>query len=398
MRIKDHWTDQKLEAEITRLQTAIEMWAKARYLWSDCGFASYIDHVDGEPTDPPIVTLLWCEGELRDVLFGEDSRGYETEFSQLLNDLGYWYENRDGVTSAIYPVDESLANKFLEYFHWQWVCSLIKEDTADVYEELYAHFANRPDDLYRLNWRDFEILLFRIFQSHGFQTELGPGRGDGGIDLRFWQRDPIGDILTVVQAKRYSPHIKIDQTQVAALYGVSHVENAEQALFVTTSSYAPVAKRFAARTSGKLQLAEKKDIVDWCERSTNGIICDKSSLVSASHVSRVIGEVANTRYSRIVHATYGYNMNWNSFALVIKESQHAALLMGLEKQMISDDGYGQRGMEVPKFDATSVSNLLRSENVWRAKRFVRDGRVTYWDGRNLFSQWDGMPAYFDYMD
>ncbi|HEX5336852.1 MAG TPA: hypothetical protein VFW53_00260, partial [Gallionella sp.] len=166
----------------------------------------------------------------------------------------------------------------------------------------------------------------------------------------------------------------------------------------TTSSYAPVAKRFAARTSGKLQLAEKEDIVGWCERSTNGIISDKSSLVSASHVGRVISEVANTRDSRIVHATYGYNMVLNSFALVIKETQHAALLMGLENQMISNDGYGQRGMEVPKFDTTSISSLLRSENVWRAKRSVRDGHVTYWDGRHLFSQWDGMPAYFDYMD
>jgi hypothetical protein len=100
----------------------------------------------------------------------------------LLNRLGYHYENLDGVTIGICAEGDELCEDFARYFHWKWVCSLINEDTADVYEELYGHFSNRPDDLRRLEWREFEVPLFRIFQNQGFEAILGPGRADGGID------------------------------------------------------------------------------------------------------------------------------------------------------------------------------------------------------------------------
>ncbi|HVJ53281.1 MAG TPA: restriction endonuclease [Aliidongia sp.] len=389
--------DSVLEAEIVRVQKAIQVWAEAHDLWFDCSFKSYLRHVNGEPSDPPIVTLLICEGGLYPVLGGEDPEGHEEEFRALLDKLGYFYEKIDGVTVAIYPEDPSLSSAFADYFHWQWVCSLIMEDTADVYHELYDHFTRRPEDLNRLHWRDFEILLSRIFQNQGFETELGPGRNDGGVDLRLWQRDPIGDILTLVQAKRYAVGNKIDLTQVAALYGVSAVEGADKALFVTTSSYAPAAQRFAVRTSGLVELAERCDIVEWCARATAGIIADKSSLVSPTSVSRIIVEVTGRKDPRILTTSYGYNRVLNDFALVIKETKHAALLMRLPNSTISDDGYGQRGLEVPQLDGTTISRL-RSDLVWRTKRKVHDGRVSYWDGSHLFHAWDGEPRPFDLMD
>ena len=84
------------------------------------------------------------------------------------------------------------------------------------------------DDLTRLHWRDFEILLARIFQAQGFEIELGPGSGDEGVDIRLLQRDPIGDVLTLVQAKRFGPRNKIDLQAVAALYGVGMAQRADK--------------------------------------------------------------------------------------------------------------------------------------------------------------------------
>jgi Restriction endonuclease len=391
------WSDGALETEIGRVQTAIQAWAEGCDLWFDCGFKSYLKHFDCEPQDPPVVTLLVCEGGLYTMLSGEDPEGLEEGFRGRLKELGYYYENIDGVTMAIYAEDIALSSAFAAYFRWEWVCSLIKEDTADVYQELYDHFVRRPEDLHRLHWRDFEILLFRIFQNQGFETELGPGRGDDGVDLRLWQRDPIGDILTLVQAKRYTMGNKIDLTQVAALYGISEIESADKALFVTTSSYAPVARRFAARTSGSLELAERHDIVKWCARATAGIIADKSSLVSPASVSRVIAEIAGRKDPRVLHTCYGHNMLINDFALVIKQTKHAALLMHLPNCKISDDGYGQRGLEIPQLDGTTISRLNR-EMVWRAKRKVNDGGVSYWDGSRLFHPWSGDPMQFDFAD
>ena len=368
-----------------------------RDLWFDCGFKAYLSHVDGELSEPPIVTLFWCEGPMHNVLSREDPEGHEPGFRDCLDNLGYYYENIDGVTMAIYPKDKALAEAFASYFHWQWVCSLIKEDTDDVYHELYEQFAKRPEDLQRLGWRDFETLLFRIFQNQGFEPVLGPGRGDEGVDLRLVQRAPLGDVLTLVQAKRYAPDRKIGQTEVAALYGVGRLEKADSALFVTTSAYAPVSQRWAARTDGYLKLAAAEDVVQWCARASAGVIADKSSLVSPQHVARVISDVTGRVDPRIIHASGGWNITTNWFALVLKETKHAALLMGLPNVILTHDGYGQRGTHIPRLDAATVSHFS-ADNVWRAKRIEKDGRIRYWDGSRGYSPWDGAPCYFDLND
>jgi len=111
------------------------------------------------PAPPPVVTMIWAEGDFRRIVFDD----LDMEFYDLLESHGYFLENIDGVTAAIYPNDEVVSKKFEDYFHWQWVCSLVTEDTSDVYDELYSHFVNNPDDLHKLHWREFEILLFRIF-------------------------------------------------------------------------------------------------------------------------------------------------------------------------------------------------------------------------------------------
>lgn len=392
------WSDEELDREIQNIQSAVQRWAKRRDLWLDCSFVSCLEHRNREPEEPYYVTLLIIDGsDLYHVLSGEDSLGYETEFRELLNGLGYHYENLNGVTIGIYAEDEELCAAFGRYFHWKWICSLIKEDTADVYEELYAHFANRPDDLNRLQWREFEVLLFRVFQNQGFEAILGPGRSDGGVDIRLWQQAPLGDILTLVQVKRYSLKNKIGLTDVAALHGISEVEGAHKALFVTTSSYLPIAKNFAIRTTGKMQLAEREDVVNWCAKASAGVIADKASLVSPRAVSRVIEEVARKRDARLVHANVGVTMELNAFALVIKETRHAALLMALGKEVVNHDGYGQEGTEVPRLDHTSIT-CLKAESVRRAIRIVENGRVSYWDGKNLYHAWNGRPMHFSWLD
>lgn len=382
-----------LEGEIARVQGAIRAWAETGDLWRDCGFKAYLDHVGGEPHNPPVVTVLVHEGHLH--RYGEPE-AHDVSFSAMLKKLGYWYENLDGTTILIYA-ENALESAFADYFHWQWVCTLIKEDTADVYQELYDHFARRPDDLHRLGWREFEILLFRIFQNQGFEAVLGPGRNDGGVDLRLWQRDPIGDVLTLVQAKRYAPGNKIDRTEVAALHSIVNDESANRGLFVTTSSYQPAARSFAARKGSALKLAERADIVNWCGHASAGVIADKSTLVARASVKRLIAEVAGRKDPRVLHAHWGASMLINDFALLVKETKHAALLMRLDARTISDDGYGQRGTEVPKFDGATIARL-NGEMVWRAKRSEDRGRISYWDGSRLFHPWSGDPEYFDHAD
>jgi hypothetical protein len=389
------YDDAALEARIAALQTAVELWARQRDMWEDCGFQSFADRIGAEPGEGACVTVLHFEGPIYNMFNGTWDDGSETSFSELIASLGYEYELFDHVSAHFYALDPPLRAAFDDYFHWRWICSLIEPDCADIYAELYAHFAHCPDDLHRINWREFEVLLFRIFQNQGFTAELGPGRADGGIDLRLLQRDPLGDILTLVQAKHYASHRKVGLEPVQALFGAAQADGAQHGMVVTTSEYLPGARAFAARHNVQLDLRTSNDVVDWCRTATAGIVRDKSTLVTPEHLRRILGQLGEVRDPRIVHAHTGYTITTNAFALVLKETNHAALLMALPR--IVNSGDGQVGWERPALDDRAFAGLA-ADTVWRARRTVDDGRISYWDGHRLFHVWDGQPAHFDRAD
>jgi hypothetical protein len=138
------------------------------------------------------------------------------------------------------------------------------------------------------------------------------------------QRDLLGDILTLVQAKHYAPRNKIDMSAVAPLHGVADVEAAQKSIFVTTSDYLPSVRKFAGRTRIPMTLATSADVRDWCRDASGGIIRDKSKLVTPQAVSLLLHGLA-PRDARIVHARTGYSVVMNQFAIVLKETKHAAL-------------------------------------------------------------------------
>lgn len=391
------YTDIQLAQEISSLEAAIQKWAEERDLWFDSGFKEFLQHVGGEPGSPAVVTVLYSNGDLARVL-DEDIEVASPQFHEFIASLGFSCENQNGYTYYFFANDAALNADLESYFHWKWVCSLIQPDVGDVYEELYAHFASNSDYFHRLSPRAFEVLLSRVFQKQGFTTELGPGSGDGGVDIRLWQRDPLGDVLTLVQAKRYAPHRKIKLDAVAALRGVMAVDKAPKGLFVTTSSYLPSAREFAAREGNIIELATNADVAQWCATAANGIVKDKSLLVSKSNVERLLYQMSLAVDSKVLHATCGYNMTHNTFAVVLKETKHAALLMSLPKRTVTHDGYGQIGTEVPSFGVDALG-FHCAETVFRAERTVDErGRISYWDGRHLYSAWDGEPARFNYVD
>jgi hypothetical protein len=87
--------DAALEARIASLKSAVELWARGRDLWEDCGFKTYLEHVAGEPGDCPALTVLWFDGPLGYVFNGTYDDGAEEELRMLLDGLGFWYELQD---------------------------------------------------------------------------------------------------------------------------------------------------------------------------------------------------------------------------------------------------------------------------------------------------------------
>ncbi|WP_051938873.1 restriction endonuclease [Luteibacter sp. 9135] len=392
------WSDRRVEAEIEELKHRVRTWAEERALWYDCGFASFAEYVGADPGDPPECLVLWYDGPLGSTIDGMNPDAPESEFHDIFDEMGFLYESRDNVTGVAYleTDDQERAEAYRQYFHWKWVCSLIKDDCADVHAELFDHFHKRPDDLGRLHWRELEILLFRVFQNQGFRAVLGPGTGDGGADVRLW-KGPLGDVHTLVQAKRYRRGNKISLEPVAALRGVMANERATHGIFVTTSSYMPSARKFALASEGALTLATSTEVAEWCKTAGEMVVSDKAALVSRPSVERLLLDLRHRQDARIVHASYGYNMTINAFAMVIKETKYAALLMPLPSLTVSHDGYGQMGLVIPDLTEAALA-FHAAPHVVRAKVTKESGRTGYWDGEHYYTPWNGAPCHFNYCD
>ncbi|MBD2169475.1 restriction endonuclease [Calothrix membranacea FACHB-236] len=393
--------DAHLEKNIEALKSVIHSWALQKNLWKDCKFKSWSEHFDDEPPNNPCVLLLCADSQFGEILYGYYGDELRDEFEELIENTGFYFENYgSGVFTFWVNNNEELEEAYRNYFEWQWICNLVQPDFSDLYEEVYSHFHKFPDNLYQLDPRKFEILLDGIFRNNGYQTQLGSGKADGGVDLRLYSNDVIGEVVTLVQAKRYAKSNPIDLQAVQALSAVVEDERANQGLFVTTSRYLPCAQRFAARQNRRIKLATSGDVSRWSSSAAERIIRDKSTLVKPEHLKYLLKlkNISNTLEGKIFHATKDYGMLWNLFAIVLRESKGAALLMNLPRITVSIVRDAFQGYEIPDTGVAALDQL-NAQNVFRAKKNYNDkGELYLWGDQKLYSFWDGKPKYYDHLD
>jgi restriction system protein len=214
-----HIDEQALLAHIADVQAKIESWARRYEVWHDCGFA--VPYVFYGDLPRGYEAILLCTERFDRFMQGE----IETSFHALLDSLGYWYERNDHTTMALYPEDEHVCDELLSLQRWQWLQKLSERKLLALHSEVFEYFAKRPESMTKLGWRQFEELLDAIFKNQGFQTELGPGTSDGGVDIRLYQDRAVPEVVTLVQAKRYADR-PIGLEPVAALFGIASVQNA----------------------------------------------------------------------------------------------------------------------------------------------------------------------------
>ncbi len=395
--------DAELDAKTAQLQRRVENWARENELWYDCGFFDYVGRVRPVEWDKSgYVTVLAAEGPLSHVAICRDYVGVcegerlSEEFDSILERHGFWYENYDHTEMWIYSSHQRFKRDYQDYMRWKWICSLIQPDFDILNHDLYAYFSEHQERLSDLHWRDFEKLVAGLMESQGYDVDIGPGTNDGGVDIRLLQRDPLGDILTLVQVKRYGPSRKVRLEAVQALHGAAVAEGANESMFVTTSNYYPSARRFAGRSNVPMELHASREVQEWCIQAHKGIVEDKRRLVGRESVVRALNDARRDR-GRILHSRGGYGMVTNRFAIALKESRTSALLLDLESTITAHDGYEQRGVEVPNVDSVPALSRIGSERIRRA--IVVDGSARQFrDDQGLYSPWDGFAAHFDRCD
>ena len=115
----------------------------------------------------------------------------------------------------------------------------------------------------RINWRKFEGLAGEFFERAGFHVEMGPGRGDWGVDIRVWA--PADDVgkppLILVQCKRQQN--QVSQAVVKALWADVSDAGARSGLIVATSALAPSAETVRNVRKYPIAAVEKPTLKDW---------------------------------------------------------------------------------------------------------------------------------------
>ena len=374
--------DQELLQRLEFLKAEIERWATARGLWWQAGFK--LPHVHrGEAPFSGELLYFWSDGDLASMFQGghEHWDRLQEEFQELLDKHGYWYELQDSVTALITTDDEALKSDFLKLHRWQWIQHLAEKRLFDVNAEAFEHFAHDPSRLKDLGWRQFEEFVDAIFRNQGFYSELGPGRGDGGIDHRLYQSQSIPEIVAVVQAKKYTDR-PIGREPVAALSALAAVENAPKAIFVTTSRYQPAARDFAFITQARLdlptlELADLGRLQEWCSGIAGTL---DAYFQGESQAPPIIANQPRTELTgRIVRASWGYNMTINSFAVIEADFPHEVVLRPIGSREVSGDGH--IGTEVPALDASPAQMESTPFVAFRRAWEFRDG-VSFWgDGK-----------------
>lgn len=315
------------------------------------------------------------------------------ELRDELERVGLYLEMDDNVTAGYYLIDyeSKLQKQFDDLARWKWTCRLIEADTEEISGDLYQWFADNPQDFQRLPPRAFEELVSSIFSARGWRTQLGPRSGDGGVDLRMWQEDPLGDMLTLVQVKRYAARLPIKLDAVAALEAHMTRESADNGLFITTSRFLPGVEKWASRNRS-LILANSADLQAWCDQAAQDVRRARNRAMAMESFQGLVRSIREQgSQSRVVVNTYRHP----SFCLVLKETATSALLVHIPSIRVSGDV--QRGQLMPLLDGSTVEGMPGGP-VFRVVRQQSAGGVTYWGKRNLYSPWSGQPCGYDDWD
>ena len=158
----------------------------------------------------------------------------------------------DGVISiaTILSAPASKSKMFLAV-PWEAIFTRILEDENSLFE-----FAKNP--------RQFEEFLAESYSRAGYNVELTPSSGDGGVDI-IAELPGHGAIKILDQAKAYSENRVVTANDVRAVVGtLATHQDASKAIITTTSRFAPgVYKEFSNFTPTRLELRCGQGLISW---------------------------------------------------------------------------------------------------------------------------------------
>lgn len=147
---------------------------------------------------------------------------------------------------------------------------LILPRLVDSTQVLAEHLLREPTSLYELSPRRFEELIAELVGQFGWRVQLTPISHDGGRDILAFIPTDIGDLLCLIEAKRYREDRKVGVGLVRQLWGTVNHDDASLGLLVTSSGFSREAREFQQAHQSRLRLKDNADIFDWLRMYRHG--------------------------------------------------------------------------------------------------------------------------------
>jgi HJR/Mrr/RecB family endonuclease len=135
-----------------------------------------------------------------------------------------------------------------------------------VNDALIAYLARNPAALHTLDPRKFEEIVADLWHQFGYKVQLTPQTRDGGKDIYAAKHDLYGDVLYVIECKKYGRDNPVGVEIVRGLYGVAESERATAGILATTSYFTAPAKEFQKLIPYRLSLHDFDNLRSWLLR------------------------------------------------------------------------------------------------------------------------------------
>jgi restriction system protein len=122
-----------------------------------------------------------------------------------------------------------------------------------------------------LSWRELEELAAELLQQDGYKVELGPGRGDGGVDIvAIKELGELGLFKAVWQAKKMKPGNKVGISVIRELADTRIEHKASKGILLTSTYLTRGALQRVQRDEYVLGKVDRDDLLKWIERVERG--------------------------------------------------------------------------------------------------------------------------------
>jgi len=133
----------------------------------------------------------------------------------------------------------------------------------EISSELIRRLDSHPEEMRFLPPREFEKLIAELLNRQGYSVRLTPATRDGGYDIHASIRLTVGEIIALVECKRYGASRKVSIDVVQRLYGILDDEGATTGIVATTSAFSKPAQDFQKRHSHRLTLVDFQELKTW---------------------------------------------------------------------------------------------------------------------------------------